>query len=387
VLVGEHPNRLLNITAVTLIYDVLCRKRFQLANHIYSSKVVLMKTRMAITALALSVLIVRTPASAQTQSLDRRTPLDEALEFYQDLSGKTVLRSPNLPTLSEFNKPVPSSDTNGMIVVLENELLKNNIEIIPLREIFVLAVEFGWTNSSAAKHIATIRPQSTPGSPSGSIVPASNDSDSGQAAIPPGTIDFKGADLRQCLDLYSMLVHRTLLLDGQLSSPTLKLRTQTPITKNGAIYVLEVALALNGIAAANDGSNFVQVVPLSRFADLKLQAPAHNPDDPLLDPENIRRIGFLPLTKPRQQGQSAPRAADELVAYYAELTGRTGVPSDRVGSVSLLFRAEISLTKPELLYALETTLALNRLKIIEVDDKTIRAGYIQEPNKAVMKSQ
>ena len=74
-------------------------------------------------------------------------------------------------------------------------------------------------------------------------------------------------------------------------------------------------------------------------------------------------------------------SANEVVAYYSELTGRAAVPSKEQAGNLFLFKAQTRLTKPELLYALETTLALNGLAIIEVDDKTIRAGYMRELEK------
>jgi hypothetical protein len=347
-----------------------------------------MNTLTANLALALIVLLSGEPAFAQSQSGEHLTPLDEALELYQQFSGKTVLRSPNLPPLSEFNKPIPSSDTNGMTIVLENELFQHGIQFIPHRAVFALAVQVGWSNSPEAQYLATLQPRPTDTSPSASLVPNPQDQPPGKEPIPPGTIDFKGADIRQVLDLYSMLVRRTLLLDGQLSSPTFKVKTQTSLTKSGAIYLVEVALALNGIAAADDGTNFAQVVPLGRLSNLKLQAPKRNPDDPLIDPENIRRIGFSPRFKPVQPVQmKQTRAVDELVAYYAQLTDRKSVPSDRVGGVSVVFNAQTPLAKNELLYGLDTTLALSRLAIIEVDDKTIRAGYVHELKRAEGKSQ
>ena len=36
----------------------------------------------------------------------------------------------------------------------------------------------------------------------------------GEEPLPEGMIDFRGADLNQVLDIYSMLVNRTLLLAG-----------------------------------------------------------------------------------------------------------------------------------------------------------------------------
>ena len=161
-----------------------------------------------------------------------------------------------------------------------------------------------------------------------------------------------------------MLANRNLLRSSQLSSPTFKLRTETPLPKSGAIYLLEVALALNGVATVEDGTNFVQVVPLRQVANLKLQAPQRRPNEPLLDARTVREFRFAsPL---------------DLVSYYAELTGRTVLSSNQVRGAVMLLRAQTRLTQPELLYALETTLALNGLAIIEVDDKTIRAGYVRE---------
>jgi len=137
---------------------------------------------------------------AQAPSWDKRTPLDEALDLYQQFSGKTVLHSPNLPNLSEFNKPIPSSDTNGMKIVLENELLNKGVEFVPLGDVIVMAVESGWKNSPTANYISTIKPQLPP-SPA---VPVSNGEKPAEESIPPGTIDFRGADLNQFLDLYAM---------------------------------------------------------------------------------------------------------------------------------------------------------------------------------------
>jgi hypothetical protein len=319
-------------------------------------------------------------------SWDKRTPLDEALDLYQDFSGKTVLRSPNLPSLSEFNKPIPSTDTNGMKVVLENELLQHGIQFIPHREVFALAVAAGWSNSPEAQFLATLKPRPTDASPSASLIPNPIDQTPGQEAIPPGTIDFRGADFNQFADLYSMLLHRTILHPSQISCPLFKLRTQTPLTKTGAIYLSELALALNGIAVADDGTNFVQVVSLRQLSDLRLQAPQRQTDEPLIERDDIRPFGGRQFI-PGKASKPLRTSANDVVAYYAELTGRSAAPSEKAGRQFILFKAQTRLTKPELLYALETTLALNGLAIIEVDEKTIQVGYVHERKRAERKSQ
>src|ERR1043165_6013885 len=180
-----------------------------------------MKAPIVNLALALTSILLGAAAFAQTESQQRLSPLDQALELYQQYSGKTVLRSPNLPSISEFNKPIPSSDTNGMKVVLENELTKHGIEFVPLREVFVLAVETGWKNSAAASYIASVLPS-----------PASSPQIPAEEKIPPGTIDFRSADLNQFLELYGIMINRNLLRSMQISSSDFQLRPQTPVTKD-----------------------------------------------------------------------------------------------------------------------------------------------------------
>jgi hypothetical protein len=323
------------------------------------------KTLRADLSLAL-ILLVAGPLALHGQSPEKLTPLDEALELYQDYSGKTVLRSPNLPTLSEFEKPITSSDTNGMRVVLENELQKHGIEFIPLREVFVLAVGADWKNSPAANYISTIKPpssRSTASSTGGKATPE---------LIPAGTIDFRGADLHQFLDLYGVLQNRTLLRSSQISSSQFRIRSQTALAKTDTIYMLEVSLALNGIASVPDGTTFMQVVPLRQVASLSLEAPQPNSEDPLLDPKTVRDFRFA--------------SPIDLVAYYAELNGRTAIPSNQVRGPAMLFKAQTRLTKPELLYALKTILALNGIAIVEQDDKTIQAAYLNSTINSKKKS-
>jgi hypothetical protein len=340
--------------------------RFRLAITSQSFTVKIMKPATVSLALVLIVSLAERSVLAQAPPREHQTPLDEALELYQECTGNTVLRSPNLPSLTEFNKPILSSDTNGMRIVLENELLNKGIELIPLDNTTAMAVESGWKNSPTANYIATIKPRPTQGSVSTSNVPASTDEKPTEPLIPRGTIDFRGADINQFLEIYALLLNRNLLRAPIISS-AFKLHTQTPFTKSAVIYLLEVSLALNGIASVDDGTNFLQIVPINQVANLKLGAPQRNPDDALLEPNTIQDFRFSPGSR--------------LVDYYAELTGRT-VSTSKVGGPSLVFKAQTRLTKPELLYALETTLALNGLAIVELDDKTVRAGYLHELKKA-----
>ncbi|HEX4343718.1 MAG TPA: secretin N-terminal domain-containing protein, partial [Verrucomicrobiae bacterium] len=79
-----------------------------------------------------------------------------------------------------------------------------------------------------------------------------------------GTINFAGADLNSVLQIYAVLVNRTLLRAANLPSPPIVLKTQTALTKREAIQALDVVLGLNGIAVINFGDKFAKVVPVSQ---------------------------------------------------------------------------------------------------------------------------
>jgi len=95
-------------------------------------------------------------------------------------------------------------------------------------------------------------------------------------------IDFRGADLNQVLDIYSMLVNRTLLRPATLPTPTIVLKTQGQLTMKEGIQALEAVLALNGITMVNVGEKFVKVLPEaqsgSAAAPFGTNTAAHLPD-------------------------------------------------------------------------------------------------------------
>jgi len=92
-----------------------------------------------------------------------------------------------------------------------------------------------------------------PGQPAAAKAP-------GDEPLPQGMIDFRGADLNQVLEIYSLLVNRTLLRPATLPAPTIVLTTQGQLTMKEGIQALEAVLALNGITMVNVGDKFVKVV-------------------------------------------------------------------------------------------------------------------------------
>ncbi|MCX6926607.1 MAG: hypothetical protein NT154_25875, partial [Verrucomicrobia bacterium] len=98
-----------------------------------------------------------------------------------------------------------------------------------------------------------------PNLPSPTVAPASTTAPA-EETIAPGMIDFRQADLNQVLDIYSLLVNRTILRPATLPAPTVTLKTQTLLTKKEAIQALDAVLGLNGITMINMGDKFVKAM-------------------------------------------------------------------------------------------------------------------------------
>ena len=79
--------------------------------------------------------------------------------------------------------------------------------------------------------------------------------------LPQGMIDFRAADLTQVLDIYSMMINRTILRPATLPAPTITLTTRGQLTMREGIQALEGVLALNGITMVNMGDKFVKAMP------------------------------------------------------------------------------------------------------------------------------
>ena len=79
--------------------------------------------------------------------------------------------------------------------------------------------------------------------------------------LPQGMIDFRSADLSQVLDIYSMMVNRTILRPATLPAPTITLTTRGQLTMGEGIQAIEAVLGLNGIVMVKAGDKFVKAMP------------------------------------------------------------------------------------------------------------------------------
>jgi general secretion pathway protein D len=90
--------------------------------------------------------------------------------------------------------------------------------------------------------------------------PAAGAASTNPEMMPPNMIDFRNADLAMVLDVYAMMVNRTLLRPATLPAQTLSLKTQGQLTMKEGIQALEGVLALNGITIINVGDKFAKVL-------------------------------------------------------------------------------------------------------------------------------
>jgi len=287
---------------------------------------------------------------------------DEALARYAELTDTTILRSSSLGVLKSSATADLPTDTNAAAAALKNALLAQGIELVPFRGLFTIAVPPGWSNSPLKELIARLPTEGVEEQPqrAGTTGP-------GGEIIPPGMIDFMNADLNQVLQLYAELCNKTLLRPTQLPMPQVRLKTQTPVSKNAAIYAVRASLALQGIGTVEVGEKLVAVLLVDRVATFTPPEPKPVSDDSVVSLSDIPQFRMAP--------------AQQLVDYYAQLVEKTAAAAAELGQSKVLFRAQTPLKKSELVQALETVLALNGLAIVQPDDKTIRLDRVQHASK------
>jgi len=329
----------------------------------------MMKLSLLISLVLLSAFLVR--GQSETYRTGSFKSLNEALDAYAELSGKTILRSSaatGLPIVVQL-----PDDTNAAIRLIEEELRKQGIETIPDGELFVRVVPAAWTNSEAARFLPTLKPPARDGE-----------------MFPGGAMNWTAADLNFVLATYQQFESRTLLHPMTLAMAPVTLKTRQAMSKSELTYAITVLLAINGVAAIDNGEKFMQLVPISQQKEVEARAPRPGTNAPLFDPKKIpkspggppsatvKRLNQIYTRLFHNQPPWTPRPVDQLVEIYADLTDQQAAPSKIHGQMPVRFDIKTPLTKEELLYAIETTLKLNGLAIARVDGNEIGAISLGE---------
>lgn len=194
------------------------------------------------------------------------TNSDQALQqaLRSALAGRTNAPAPG-PAASPLK---PAAGTNSPA---PPPILRNTPRALPAARPDRATIP-GFPTPSVAPAVgppaAGLPPAGLPGAPAGTInpnnalAPASATTNSPlEGPLPEGMIDFRSADLSQVLDIYSMMVNRTILRPVALPAPTIILKTQGQLTMREGIQAVEAVLALNGITMVNMGDKFVKALP------------------------------------------------------------------------------------------------------------------------------
>jgi hypothetical protein len=338
------------------------------------------------------------PAKSQEGASQGQHPLPEGmidfygadllqvLDIYGMLRNRTILRPAILPAPVIRLKTAGGLTCEEGLYAVETVLALNGISIVDDGPKFVQVVA------------TPQRAQVTTRSP---------EPEAGARMIPDGAIDFRGAGLEQVLSVYAAMRQRTILRAATLPAPMVVLKSQTELTQVEAIYAITTVCELNGISMVDDGEKFVQVVPMAQRPLVKTGAPKAEPYAKLFDPKkapstdapspkvvaappkpltDLERIEQefeqLKSRKALYEFMQTPdphkRSPQRLLELYARLANKTAVASTNFDRVPIVFRLETPLTQSELLYAIETTITLNGMAIIPVDDRSIRLGWLRE---------
>ena len=185
------------------------------------------------------------PGSATPTIILQNVHFRSVLEIYQMFCHRTLLEHPKLSNrLFTFR----SSATNeaGAVADLQKAFAEKDIVIVPDGEKFVMI---------APKSVASgLEPRSTQENPNDS-----NGDQHNEEMIPPGVVDFRGADMYQVLELYGMLAGHNLDRSSRLPPHEPNgffFKNQTPLSKKETIYALKTLVNWHGlnVITQSDGS-------------------------------------------------------------------------------------------------------------------------------------
>jgi len=266
----------------------------------------------------------------------------QVLEVYQMLSGRTVLRPSNLPGI-RIDLQTERLSTTDALRVLDQLLMAKGVVTRTRGDKFVFVVQASQTNRL-------------------SLIPDPPAAAPGVEVFPAGLIKFQDADVSQVLEICQELRGRTLLKPSNLPAAKISVRSQTEMTRDQAIWMLDAVLALADIAMIPHGDKFAFV--LSGIENPGVPRIEAKPLSPAFNAQEVLPPGLLKF-------QNAD--ISQVLAVYASLLARKPLPVDRTTpAVKMTIRTQTSLTRAEAISALDTVAALNRLQFVLVGDDEVK---------------
>jgi len=277
----------------------------------------------------------------------------QVLDLYQELSGRTVITSPSLVGATI------TATSDGALEAAAAEALartlgEKDIVILPQFARFAFA-----TTPALVPEIAKL------------AVPPARTKDvkaeslqAGEIRLeeyPAGLIKLFEADRRQVLDIYQELTGRTLIVSPRLPAAKITVRSQTPLTRAEAIWLVEAALQLCDVAVSMRADKFAFVTTLAEAPRVaKFKAPPEPDKDPNAEVFPPGLIKF----------READRA--QVLDIYRVLTGRTLLPTPELPPAKITLKSQTSLTHDEAFWLVESALQLGGIRLVPVGDKQVK---------------
>jgi len=163
--------------------------------------------------------------------------LRQVLEVYQQLSGRTVIGSAAMTIVKIDCKSDADLSRELAVGILTNSLRKAGIIITPITEKFAVA---GTEHDD--KRVKSLK------QPPPSNVP-------GEEIFPPGLIKFQEADSTQVLEIHAELTGRRVTPPERARPTKVTVRSQTPLNRREAAWVLEASLYMGGMPVWSERTN------------------------------------------------------------------------------------------------------------------------------------
>ena len=174
--------------------------------------------------------------------------IGQVLSLYAEITARTVLRSPNLESIS-FTLHSVATNRADIARVMEKALADKGIVTILDGDKFVLVVP--------QTEVAKAKPRSTE-----IKAPPSNLRE--RELIPAGTVNFPNANLSDVVRIYAELADRK--LDGSespyLGGPQIVFKSQTALSKEEILYALDTLFEWRGFRLVPGDGNSLKAVAL-----------------------------------------------------------------------------------------------------------------------------
>ena len=172
--------------------------------------------------------------------------LNQVLTLYQQFVGRTLLIHPALPAVA-FTLNAAAANPAEAALVLQKEFATHGIATIPDGDKFTMIVP--------QAQVASAKPHSPH---SGEI--KRPDAEKDQA--PSGAINFQDLVLVQAAIVYAELVGRKLDQSGPPYSGTIRINTQTALSRDEVLYAFDVLFAWRGLKAVPQGDDQLKLVTI-----------------------------------------------------------------------------------------------------------------------------